>query len=87
MSNNDELRWKQRFENFEPAMKQLESASSQTNYSDLEFAGLIKCFKIAFEMLWKTLKDRFYYEAFDPTARVLPSSKLLNWAISPTVPL
>lgn len=65
MSNNDEIRWQQQFDNFELAMKQLESACSQPSYTDLEFVGLIKSFEIAFEMLWKTLKDRFYYEGFE----------------------
>lgn len=65
MSNSDEIRWKQRFDNFDLAMKQLDSACLKTSYSELEFAGLIKCFEISFEMLWKTLKDRFNYEGFE----------------------
>jgi len=65
MSNNHEIRWIQRFNNFELAFNQLDVACEQENYSDLEFAGLIKCFEIAFEMAWKTLKDLLFYEGYD----------------------
>lgn len=65
MSNNDESRWQQRFDNFKLAFDQLDKACEQDDYSDLEFAGLIKNFEIAFEMAWKTMKDLLFYEGFD----------------------
>lgn len=51
------IRWKQRFENFQKALKQLENATHQESYSELERAGLIQTFEFTFELAWKTLKD------------------------------
>jgi nucleotidyltransferase substrate binding protein (TIGR01987 family) len=65
MSNNDEIRWRPRFDNFSIAFAQLEAACQQDKYSNLEFAGLIKSFEIAYEMAWKTLKDLLYFEGYD----------------------
>ena len=66
MSNADEIRWKQRFENFEKAMIQLESACRQEQYSDLERAGLVQMFACSFELAWKTLKDLLFFEGYSP---------------------
>ncbi|HMS18609.1 MAG TPA: nucleotidyltransferase substrate binding protein [Planctomycetota bacterium] len=65
MSNSDEVRWQQRLENFQKAMKQLQTACEQSEYSDLERAGLIQIFEFTFELSWKTLKDLLFYEGFD----------------------
>jgi nucleotidyltransferase substrate binding protein (TIGR01987 family) len=65
MSENNEVRWRQRFDNFKSAFRQLEAACALDEYSELEFSGLIKSFEIAFEMAWKTLKDLLMYEGFD----------------------
>lgn len=68
MSNADEIRWKQRLANFEKAMAQLEAACEEEDYTDLERAGLVKTFEIAFELAWKTLKDLLFYEGFEEKA-------------------
>lgn len=65
MSNADEIRWKQRFQNFEKAIRQLESACRQEQYSDLERAGLVQMFEFSFELAWKTLKDLLFYEGYN----------------------
>lgn len=65
MSKNDQIRWRQRFDNFQMAFRQLEAACALDEYSELEFSGLIKNFEIAFEMAWKTLKDLLTFEGFD----------------------
>lgn len=65
MSNSDEIRWQQRLENFGKALKQLEAGCAQTEFSDLERAGLVQVFSFTFELGWKTLKDLLYYEGFD----------------------
>ncbi len=65
MSNSDEIRWRQRFENFEKALVQLRSACEKDSYTDLERAGLIQIFEFTFELAWKTLKDLLYYQGFD----------------------
>jgi nucleotidyltransferase substrate binding protein (TIGR01987 family) len=65
MAPNDQVRWKQRFENFQLALEQLSRACNQEEYSQLELSGLIKTFELAFETAWKTLKDLLAYEGFD----------------------
>ncbi len=54
---NKEIRWKQRFINFEKVYKNLESAVDMKIYSKIERAGLIQYFEFTFELACKTLKD------------------------------
>ncbi len=68
MANNDEIRWQQRFDNFERAWGQLSSACTKTSYSELELAGLVQMFEFTFELAWKTLKDLLFYEGFNVTS-------------------
>ena len=56
MSKKD-IRWKQRFQNFEKALKHLQEAVDKTNLSDLEKAGVIQIYEFTFELAWKTVKD------------------------------
>ena len=65
MANSDEMRWRQRLENFGKALAQLDAACALTNYSDLERAGLVQMFEFSFELMWKVLKDLLFYEGFD----------------------
>lgn len=58
---NKEIRWKQRFANFEKAFRALERTVVIENPSEAERGGLIQFFEVAFELSWKTLKD--YLEA------------------------
>lgn len=57
MSND--VRWKQRFQNFGKALGLLREpfARKLETFSDLEKEGTVKRFEIAFELGWKTLKD------------------------------
>mgnify|MGYP001562291568 FL=1 len=54
-----EIRWKQRFQNFENAFLLLKQAFEKDikNFSDLEKEGVIQRFEYTFELAWKTLKD------------------------------
>ncbi len=53
-----DIRWKQRFENFERAFILLKSAfDKEDDFTDLEKEGVIQRFEYTFELAWKTLKD------------------------------
>lgn len=58
---NKEVRWKQRFQNFEKAFLFFETAVNKNNYTPIEIGGLVQAFEFTFELGWKTLKD-FLYE-------------------------
>lgn len=55
--NNKDIRWKQRFHNFEKALLHLKEAVEKDKLSDLEKAGLIQIYGFTFELAWKTIKD------------------------------
>jgi nucleotidyltransferase substrate binding protein (TIGR01987 family) len=54
-----DIRWKQRFENFDRAVALLRGSFEKgvDNLSDLEKEGAVRRFEFAFELAWKTLKD------------------------------
>ena len=55
---NKSIRWKQRFQNYEKALSQLDKAVERlSSLSDLEKEGLVQRFEYSFELAWKTLKD------------------------------
>jgi len=54
---NKDIRWKQRFQNFEGAFQNLKEAIELKQHSKLEKAGLIQFYEFTFELAWKTLKD------------------------------
>ena len=59
-----DIRWKQRFQNFEKAYLLLEQSMSITNLSDIERAGLIQFFEMTYELAWKLIKDFLQEEGF-----------------------
>ncbi len=65
MSNTDDIRWQQRFENFGKALEKFSAACQQDTYTELEQAGLVQIFEFTFELAWKTLKDLLFSEGFD----------------------
>ncbi len=55
-----DIRWKQRFQNFERALEQLRRAVTlrrERPLSDLEEQGLIQGFEFTHELAWNVLKD------------------------------
>ena len=52
-----DVRWKQRFQNFEKAYLFLKKGTELASLDDLQAAGLIQAFEFTFELAWKTLKD------------------------------
>ena len=63
MSND--IRWQQRFENFQKAFLLLEAAVNANISSKLEKEGLIQRFEYTFELAWKTQKDYLRYAGID----------------------
>ena len=61
MDELKDIRWKQRFENFNKSYILLEKYSKKSNLNELEQAGIIQFFEMTFELGWKVLKD--YLEA------------------------
>jgi nucleotidyltransferase substrate binding protein (TIGR01987 family) len=61
----EDIRWKQRFDNFNRALHQLTLAVQileQRPLSDLEQQGIIQGFEFTHELAWNVLKDYLEYE-------------------------
>jgi hypothetical protein len=56
---NNDIRWKQRFQNFEKAYLLFDEAMQMDSekLSQLEKEGIIQRFEVVIELAWKTLKD------------------------------
>lgn len=55
-----DIRWKQRFEHFCNAFRQLKNAKelqSERDFSELELQGAIQAFEVTQELSWKVMKD------------------------------
>jgi nucleotidyltransferase substrate binding protein (TIGR01987 family) len=59
---NKDIRWVQRFRNFNKAFSQLKKFIDKKNLNELEEQGLIKSFEYTYELGWNTLKDYFEYQ-------------------------
>jgi nucleotidyltransferase substrate binding protein (TIGR01987 family) len=60
-----DIRWLQRLQNFKRANHLLQSALEITEPSQLERAGIIQFYEMAFELAWKTLKDYLEEQGFE----------------------
>jgi nucleotidyltransferase substrate binding protein (TIGR01987 family) len=59
---NKDVRWIQRFHNYEKALSQLQKFIDKGDeLNELEEQGLIKAFEYTYELAWNTLKD--FYES------------------------
>jgi len=57
---NEDLRWRQRLQNYTKALLTLENAvqlAASRELSDLEKQGLIQGFEFTFELAWNVMKD------------------------------
>lgn len=62
---NNDVRWKQRFQNFDRACALLERTAEKSELSEAERGGLIQFFEMAFELSWKLLKDYLTAEGYE----------------------
>ena len=53
----EDIRWQQRFSNYNKALAQLETFIDPPALNDREQQGLIKAFEYTFELAWNTLRD------------------------------
>ncbi|MCB2146675.1 MAG: nucleotidyltransferase substrate binding protein [Deltaproteobacteria bacterium] len=61
IDENQDVRWIQRFANFQKTFDQLKKFIDKGELSELEEQGLIKAFEYTFELAWTTLKDFLEY--------------------------
>lgn len=61
---SEDIRWKQRFNNFEKALHFLEDAILIPNPDFTQKAGIIHLFEISFEVSWNFLKDFLEEQGF-----------------------
>jgi nucleotidyltransferase substrate binding protein (TIGR01987 family) len=66
-SHSQDVRWKQRFQNYRLALARLTEAvdlARQRGLSDLEKQGLVQAFEFTHEMAWNVLKDYLEEQGF-----------------------
>lgn len=64
---NQDIRWHQRFSNYQKALGKLEEVVNQATHnelSELEKEGMIQRFEYTYELAWKTLQDLFKNKGF-----------------------
>ena len=61
ISDNKDIRWEQRFVNYQKALSQLQKFINKGELSELEEQGLVKAFEYTYELAWTTLKDFLEY--------------------------
>ena len=59
-----DIRWKQRFQNFESTLNHLEKALEIKEPDFVQRAGMIQFFEMSFELSWKMMKDFFDEQGF-----------------------
>ena len=54
---NEEIRWRQRFANYQKALQQLTKFIDKGELNELEELGLIQAFEYTHELAWNVLRD------------------------------
>ncbi|GAB3505489.1 nucleotidyltransferase substrate binding protein [Spirosoma knui] len=72
MSREQDIRWQQRFVNFNKALSQLNKFVAKGELNELEEQGLIKAFEYTYELAWKTLQDFLRDKGYLDIARPKP---------------
>lgn len=62
MDNRKDIRWKQRFANYQKALAQLSKFVEKNNLNELEEQGVIKAFEYTYELAWNVMKDYYEYQ-------------------------
>lgn len=62
ISRLKDIRWKQRFVNFEKSYKSLNKYIDIPIETELERAGIIQLFEVSFELSWKLMKDYLEFQ-------------------------
>ena len=68
MNHQQDIRWKQRFENFHKAyceLKEIIELNNERPLSKIEKQGLIQCFEYNHELAWNVLKDYLQEQGFN----------------------
>ena len=63
-NNTSDIRWVQRFQNYQRAYQLLKTALEITEPSEVERAGIIQFFEMSFELAWKLMKDYLDAEGY-----------------------
>jgi len=74
-----DVRWRQRYENFDKAVLLLRGAFENRtleSFSDLESEGLLQRFEYSFKLGWKTLKDYLEFNGIVIASPVGPRSAI-----------
>ncbi len=59
---NEDVRWKQRFVNYQKALAQLQKFIDKKELNELEEQGIIQAFEFTHELAWQVMKDYFEYQ-------------------------
>jgi len=83
---NKDIRWKQRFQNFEKAFLRLKEAIEMEELNELERNGLIQRFEFTIDLSWKVMKDLLEEKGFSfkpapkDTFRLAQENKYIHYA-------
>lgn len=55
----EDIRWKQRLDNYSKALRQLTRFVERGELNEFEQQGLIQCFEYTYELAWNSIKDVF----------------------------